>query len=96
MLTMSIGKGRTIGIINDYNISMKGLHSVTFILLIIGGLNWLLATFGWEIGSKFLGGMDSGISKIVYLLVGLSAIYEVATHKSRCRNCNPEGGMGMK
>ena len=67
---------------------MNKLHIVTFILVIVGGLNWLLlGLFGWEIGSLF-GGMDAMISRVIYLLVGLSAIYELATHKSRCRECD--------
>ena len=70
----------------------KGLHMVTFILLVVGGLNWLvLALFNWEVGSLF-GGMDMFASKIVYILVGLSAIYEVATHGSNCKACEKQGG----
>lgn len=66
---------------------MKGLHYVTFTLLIIGGLNWLaLGLFGWEIGMIF-GGFENIISKIIYILVGASAIVEIATHKSNCRMC---------
>ena len=69
---------------------MKGLHIVTFLLLVVGGLNWLLVgLFGWEIGSVF-GGQMAAISRIIYVLVGLSAIYEVAIHKSSCKMC--EGG----
>ena len=66
------------------------LHMVTFILLIVGGLNWLLlGVFGWEVGS-FLGGMDSGLSRLVYVLVGLSAVYELVMHKKHCRECVKE------
>jgi|GEM_PF-254629 len=65
----------------------KGLHMVTFLLLVIGGLNWLvLALFNWEIGSLF-GGMDAIVSKIIYILVGLSAGYELFTHKNSCKYC---------
>lgn len=63
------------------------MHKLAFILLVIGGLNWLLlAVFGWEVGQLF-GGMDAAISRIIYVLVGLAAIYEVATHKKNCRQC---------
>lgn len=66
---------------------MKNLHSLTFILLVIGGLNWLLVgLFGWDI-SHLLGGMDSWISRLIYILVGLSAIYEISMHKAMCKNC---------
>ncbi|PIQ66428.1 MAG: DUF378 domain-containing protein [Candidatus Zambryskibacteria bacterium CG11_big_fil_rev_8_21_14_0_20_42_18] len=63
------------------------LHKVTFVLLIIGGLNWGLEAFGWGVG-QFLG---ESLSLIVYLLIGLSAIYEIFSHKKLCRNCAPQG-----
>ncbi len=67
---------------------MKALHMVAFILLVIGGLNWGLQLFGYEVGATFLGGMDSTPAKAVYALVALSAVFELATHKSRCKECN--------
>lgn len=72
---------------------MKGLHKVAFILLVIGGLNWLLVgLFGWDV-SRWLGGMDAMISKIVYILVGLAALLEVFTHKTNCRHCSESKAM---
>lgn len=69
-----------------------GLHMLTFILLVVGGLNWLLVgLFGWDVGEIF-GGQDALISRIIYILVGLSALYEIAIHKSACRLCSE----GMK
>ncbi len=63
------------------------LHMVTFVLLVIGGLNWLLVgVAGWDIGAIF-GGTNAVVSRIIYVLVGLAAIYEVATHKSSCKQC---------
>jgi uncharacterized membrane protein YuzA (DUF378 family) len=57
---------------------------VTFILLVAGGLNWLLyGVLMWDVG-HLLG--DAG-SRILYVLVGLAAIYEIATHRSSCRDC---------
>lgn len=65
----------------------KGLHCLAWILVIIGGLNWLLVgLFSWDIGA-ILGGMDSVLARIVYLLVGLAAIYELITHKKTCKAC---------
>ena len=67
---------------------MKALHSVAFVLLVVGGLNWLLeGLFSWEVGS-LLGGMDTTLAKIVYVLVGLSAVYLAISHKSTCKNCD--------
>lgn len=68
----------------------RGLHMLTFTLLVIGGLNWLALTlFNWEIGTLF-GGMDATVSRVIYILVGLSAVYEIATHGRRCRDCKPD------
>jgi uncharacterized membrane protein YuzA (DUF378 family) len=64
------------------------LHKVTFVLLVIGGLNWLLVGVfnGWDIGQIF-GGQGAFISRIIYILVGLSAFYEIFTHKKNCKAC---------
>jgi uncharacterized membrane protein YuzA (DUF378 family) len=60
---------------------MGSLNLITFVLLVVGGLNWLLfALTGMDVGS-ILGGMDSMIAKIIYILVGLSALYQLFTHK---------------
>ncbi|PIR82189.1 DUF378 domain-containing protein [Candidatus Kaiserbacteria bacterium CG10_big_fil_rev_8_21_14_0_10_59_10] len=69
---------------------MKYLHIATFSLVIIGGVNWmLLALTGWEIGALF-GGMDALLSKAIYVLVGLSAVYLAVMHKRACRECSVE------
>lgn len=71
----------------------RGIHMVTFILLSVGGLNWLLlGLFQWEIGSLF-GGPSAMISRVIYILVGLSAVYELATHKNNCKACNDKGSI---
>lgn len=73
---------------------MKALHMVSFILLVIGGLNWLvLAIFNWDIGQLF-GGMESAVSRVIYVLVGLAAIYELVTHKGNCKTCSGQTQMG--
>ncbi len=69
---------------------MKSLHKVAFVLLVIGGLNWLLVAFGYNLVDSLLG-EGSTLSMLVYIVVGLSAVYEAATHKKNCRNCNPVG-----
>jgi uncharacterized protein len=64
------------------------LHKVSFILLIIGGLNWLVfGLFGFDVGS-LIGGMTTVLARLIYVVVGLAALYEVATHKTNCRNCS--------
>ena len=37
------------------------------------------------------GGQAAWISRIVYILVGVSAIAEVATHKKNCKQCMAGG-----
>lgn len=64
---------------------MKMLHMIAFILLVVGGLNWLLVAFGYNLVDMILG---PSIAMLVYILVGLSAIYEVATHKQTCKMCS--------
>ncbi len=59
---------------------------VAFILLVVGGLNWGLVAFGYNLVDMLLGS-GSTLSMIVYILVGLSAVYEAATHKQNCKNC---------
>ena len=75
------------------------IHKIAFILLIIGGLNWLLVgLIGWDVGSLF-GGMGAAVSKVIYVLVGLAALWELFTHKKGCKHCDRGiGGMasGMK
>ena len=67
---------------------MKSLHKLTFVLLIIGGLNWLLVgLFGWDVGEVF-GGQGATISRVIYVLVGLSALVEIFGHKGTCRQCS--------
>jgi uncharacterized protein len=66
---------------------MKAIHIIAFILLVIGGLNWLLVgAFGWDVGELF-GGQGAVVSRIIYILVGLSAIVTVFTHKKECKEC---------
>lgn len=69
---------------------MKTLHLITFVLLGIGGLNWgIFGLTGWDIGQLF-GGMDAGISRLIYVLVGISALYVMFTHKKDCKICGQE------
>ena len=60
---------------------------LAFILLVVGGLNWLLVgLFGWDLGQVF-GGQMAMVSRVIYVVVGLAALYEVFTHKGNCKAC---------
>ena len=66
---------------------MKALHMVAFLLVVVGALNWgVLTLTGWEVGQIF-GGMDATVSRVIYVLVGLSGLYLLVTHKADCKNC---------
>ena len=65
---------------------MKILHMVAFTLLVVGGVNWgLVALFGLNLVETIFGGM--GLTNIVYILVGVSAVYIAATHMGDCKVC---------
>jgi uncharacterized protein len=67
---------------------MKIVHIVSFILLVIGGLNWLLVgVVGWDVGELF-GGMSSLVSRSIYILIGLGAVAALFTHKKDCKACS--------
>lgn len=65
------------------------LHKITFVLLIIGGLNWGLELLHHGLGNY----LPANVMAVVYALVALSAIYEIFSHKAMCRNCAPQGQM---
>lgn len=70
---------------------MKQLHMVAFLLLVVGGLNWLsVGLLEMDLVASIFGGMSSMLSKTVYVLVGLSAIFELMMHKSNCRTCTSD------
>lgn len=54
---------------------MKALTWASLIVLAVGGLNWLLVgAFDFDLVATLFGEM-SVLSRIVYVLVGLSAVY---------------------
>ena len=55
---------------------MKTLDVLAAVLLVIGGLNWgLVGLFGFDLVAA-LAGAASPLSRIVYLTVGLAALYQ--------------------
>lgn len=60
-------------------------HSLSYWLLIIGGLNWgLVGLFEFDLVERLLGSV-SWLQRAVYVLVGLSAIMMLM--KSSCKKC---------
>lgn len=58
---------------------MKIMDKIALFLLIVGGLNWgLVGLFSFDLVAWVCGGSDSIISRIVYVLVALSALWCVS------------------
>ena len=72
---------------------MRKLDLLAATLLIVGGLNWGLVAVAkfdlvaWVFGLEF--GQTNAASRIVYGLVGLSAIYGIGLLLSRARAMSP-------
>lgn len=65
----------------------KNVHMVTFSLMVVGALNWgLVALLNFNLVNTLLGGWP-GVEKLVYILVGASAVYEFVMHKEICKLC---------
>lgn len=65
------------------------IHKIAFVLLVIGGLNWLLTAFNYGIGNY----ISSSVAMIIYVIIGLAAIYEAVTHKANCKHCDTKTAM---
>ncbi|MBU1701990.1 MAG: DUF378 domain-containing protein [Candidatus Eisenbacteria bacterium] len=61
---------------------MKAIDIIVATLLVVGGLNWgLVGFFNFDLVESIFGSM-SGMSRVVYILVGFAAVYQVAFLKS--------------
>lgn len=66
---------------------------VAWILLVVGGLNWLLVGLGGFLGGNWnlvymLLGTWPAVEWLVYILVGLAAVHEIFMHKKDCKACS--------
>ena len=60
-----------------YMKQLNALEWIAFVLLIVGGVNWgLVGVFNVDLVSLVLGAMTV-LSRTVYALVGLSALYTI-------------------
>ncbi len=54
---------------------MNGMYKVAMIILLIGGINWgLVGIFNFDLFAAISGDM-SALSRLIYVIVGVSAIY---------------------
>lgn len=59
---------------------MRYLDIIAAVLVVIGGLNWgLVGFFHFNLVDFLLGGMV--IDRVVYVLVGLAALYQIVSIK---------------
>jgi uncharacterized membrane protein YuzA (DUF378 family) len=65
---------------------------VTYILVIIGGLNWLIIGL---FNKNLVAYLGSTLATIIYILVGLSAVIEIFTHKGYCKHCGGQKPMAQ-
>ena len=58
---------------------MSTVSWIAFILLVIGGLNWaLVGLFNFNLVETIFGNL---LSRIIYVLVGISAVYLIFSKK---------------
>jgi uncharacterized protein len=58
--------------------TMKALNLTTLLLVIIGGINWgLMGLFQFDLVATLFGGPTSTLSRLIYILVGISAVYQL-------------------
>lgn len=66
---------------------MKWAHCIAFILTVVGALNWgLIGVLDLNLVNLLFGSMPA-VEQLVYILVGASALYLLATHPGECKNC---------
>ncbi len=57
---------------------MRAINIITLILLIVGGINWgLVGLAQFDLVAALFGGQDAALSRIVYVLVGISAVWQL-------------------
>jgi len=61
---------------------MRTFNAIVLTLVIIGGINWgLIGLFNYNLVDSLFGSM-SLVSRIIYTLVGISAIWAIAFYNS--------------
>jgi len=81
--------------LHESTIFMKALHVIASILLWVGGLNWGLIGLSafvspgsnWNVVNLILGSWPQ-VEWLVYVLVGLSALWLLVKHRKECKVCS--------
>jgi uncharacterized membrane protein YuzA (DUF378 family) len=57
---------------------MRALNIITLLLIIVGGVNWLLVgAADFDLVAALFGGQDTTLARAVYILVGISALWQL-------------------
>lgn len=79
---------------------MKALHTIAITLIIVGAINWgLVGLFDFNLVAAIFGA-GSGMSRLVYVLVGLSGLVAIFTefavhrHPARLESAGTVGTRG--
>jgi uncharacterized membrane protein YuzA (DUF378 family) len=57
---------------------VKSIYTVALVLIVIGGINWgLVGVFDYNLVDSLFG-EGSALARVIYALVGLSALYVLA------------------
>ena len=63
----------------------SGVEMLAYVLVIVGALNWgLVGLFEFDLVAALLGDM-SGLSRVVYSLVGVSGLYAASMLSKKCK-----------
>jgi len=70
-------------------VNSKLVHQITYLLVIVGAANWgLVGLLNFNLVNVILGSVPM-LEKLVYVLVGVSAVYDIALmHKGYCMYCS--------
>lgn len=71
---------------------MKALNVISLLLIIVGAINWgLWGFFQFDLVAYLLGGNTTGMSRVVYSVVGLAGLWSLR-FLGRCKEiCCSEG-----
>jgi uncharacterized membrane protein YuzA (DUF378 family) len=62
---------------------MKGMDVIAAALLVVGGLNWgLVGLFQFDLVAAIGGGTSGALARIIYIVVGLAALYQAVSWKA--------------
>lgn len=65
------------------------LHVIAYVLLWIGGINWgLIGFFNFNLVESL--GLPAGVVQVVYIAVGVAAVYSFLSHQGECTVCKTQ------